>query len=212
MSAMGLKERIYLFFVRFAHYRIVARLKKLFNFRHSDKDDGLVKLNLGCGDKILKHFINVDVVASRAGFEPDVLCDLKKLDFEDNYADEILSVHVIEHFYRWEVEAVLAEWFRVLKPGGKIVLECPNILHAAKMTLVKEKDLDKINGRVKETLWVFYGDPRWVDPYMVHRWGYSPRSLSKLLLDAGFINVRRRASLFKRREPRDMRLEAYKPL
>ncbi|MFH1044955.1 MAG: methyltransferase domain-containing protein, partial [Pseudomonadota bacterium] len=62
------------------------------------------KLNLGCGDKILPGYLNVDVVESRRGFKPDVICDLHQLTpFEDNSVDEILSVHVVEHFWRWEV-------------------------------------------------------------------------------------------------------------
>ena len=69
-----------------------------------------MKLNLGCGDKILPGYINVDVMESRRGLKPDVICDLHQLTpFENDSADEILSVHVIEHFWRWEVLDVLKE-------------------------------------------------------------------------------------------------------
>ena len=34
-----------------------------------------MKLNLGCGDKILEGYVNVDVAESRVGKRPDVLCD-----------------------------------------------------------------------------------------------------------------------------------------
>jgi predicted SAM-dependent methyltransferase len=57
----------------------------------------MIKLNLGCGDKILPGYINVDVASERKGKKPDVISDIRKLTFDDNYADEILSVHVIEH-------------------------------------------------------------------------------------------------------------------
>jgi len=61
----------------------------------------MVKLNLGCGDKILQGYINVDAVSERAGNKPDVICDVRKLDkIYDNYADEIMAVHVVEHFWR----------------------------------------------------------------------------------------------------------------
>jgi predicted SAM-dependent methyltransferase len=87
-----------------------------------------VKLNLGCGDKILPGYINVDVASERAGNKPDVICDVRKLDkFADNYADEIMAVHVVEHFWRWEVVEILSEWVRVLKPGGKIRCSTPDL-------------------------------------------------------------------------------------
>ena len=49
--------------------------------------DGM-KLNLGCGDKILEGYVNVDVAEARAGRRPDVLCDLHALTpFADDTAD-----------------------------------------------------------------------------------------------------------------------------
>ena len=95
-----------------------------------------IKLNLGCGDKLLEGYVNVDLVEDRSGVKPDVNCDLRNLSvFESDYADEILSVHVIEHFWRWEVEQVLSEWVRVLKPGGKLILECPNLISVCKICI-----------------------------------------------------------------------------
>ena len=77
------------------------------------------KLNLGCGDKILPGYVNVDVAESRRGMKPDVLCDLHKLaPFEDNTVDAILSVHVVEHFWRWEVVDILKEWCARTKAGA----------------------------------------------------------------------------------------------
>jgi predicted SAM-dependent methyltransferase len=65
--------------------------------------NAVVRLNLGCGDKILEGYTNVDVAPERAGKLPDIICDIRKLDkFSDNFADEILAVHVVEHFWRWE--------------------------------------------------------------------------------------------------------------
>jgi predicted SAM-dependent methyltransferase len=47
-----------------------------------------VRLNLGCGDKILDGYINVDIVDERAGNKPDINCDVRQLTvFEDNSGD-----------------------------------------------------------------------------------------------------------------------------
>lgn len=173
----------------------------------------ITKLNLGCGDKILPDYINVDVAAARNGKQPDVLCDLANLSqFQDNSIDEILSVHVIEHFWRWEIESILNEWIRVLKPGGQMILECPNLISACERFLKNPEQVCHEDQRGQQTMWVFYGDPSWKDPLMVHRWGYTPHSLKLLLQKVGLQDVRQEPAKFKLREPRDMRIVGIKPL
>jgi SAM-dependent methyltransferase len=170
-----------------------------------------VKLNLGCGDKILPGYVNVDVAPTRAGQKPDVICDLQKLEpFQDAVADEILSVHVVEHFWRWEVVDVLREWARVLKPGAPMILECPNLQSACEQFLRDPGSFSGPGPEGQRTMWVFYGDPRWRDPLMVHRWGYTPRSLAQVMAQAGLINIRQEPAQFKLREPRDMRIVGNK--
>jgi len=173
---------------------------------------GAVRLNLGCGDKILPGYVNVDVAASRAGKAPDVLCDLHALTpFGTASVDEVLAVHVVEHFWRWEVVDVLREWARVLNPGGLMILECPNLLSACEEFL-KNPDAGAGPGpEGQRTMWVFYGDPAWEDPLMCHRWNYTPQSLANLMAEAGLVNIRQEPAQFKLREPRDMRIVGEKP-
>jgi SAM-dependent methyltransferase len=170
------------------------------------------RLNLGCGDKILEGYINVDVATSRGGRAPDVICDLHRLEsFESDSVEEILSVHVVEHFWRWEVVDVLKEWVRVLKPGGMMILECPNLISACQ-ALLEDPDVAAGPGQEgQRSMWVLYGDPAWKDPLMVHRWGYTPRSLAEVMHHAGLVNLRQEPAQFKLREPRDMRVVGEKP-
>jgi SAM-dependent methyltransferase len=155
--------------------------------------------------------VNVDVAESRAGRTPDVLCDLHRLTpFADASADEILSVHVVEHFWRWEVLDVLREWVRVLRPGGRMILECPNLISACEAFLADPERMSGPGNEGQRTMWVFYGDPAWQDPLMVHRWGYTPQSLARLMQEAGLVNVRQEPAQFKLREPRDMRVVGEK--
>jgi hypothetical protein len=170
-----------------------------------------IRLNLGCGDKILPGYVNIDLVDERAGHKPDVICDLHKLTLPDAYADEAMAIHVVEHFWRWEVVEILKEWRRVLKPGGRIILECPNLLSACAEVM---KNPEMTSGPGKEgqrTMWVLYGDPSWKDPLMCHRWAYTPASLGAVMREAGFVDIRQEAAQFKLREPRDMRITGAKP-
>lgn len=184
------------------------------------------KLNLGCGDKILPGYINVDVApnpltktklftheSANLGRRPDVICDLANLKpFENESVDEILAVHVVEHFWRWEVVGVLREWARVLKPGGTMILECPNLISACQAILADPDVATGPGAEGQRSMWVLYGDPAWKDPLMIHRWGYTPRSLAKIMQEAGLANLRQEPAQFKLREPRDMRIVGIKPV
>ena len=142
-----------------------------------------------------------------------MLCDLHKLTlFEDDIADEILAVHVVEHFWRWEVVDILKEWQRVLKPGGVMILECPNIISACQVLLENTASAVGPGPEGQRSMWVFYGDPAWKDPLMNHRWGYSPQSLAHVMHEAGLASLRQEPAQFKLREPRDMRIVGNKPL
>jgi SAM-dependent methyltransferase len=171
----------------------------------------VVRLNLGCGDKILPGYVNIDLVDERAGHKPDIICDVRKLTpLPDEYADEAMAIHVVEHFWRWEVVDILKEWQRVLKPGGKIILECPNLLSACEAVL---KNPEIASGPGKEgqrSMWVLYGDPSWKDPLMCHRWAYTPQSLGAVMHEAGFTQIRQEPAQYKLREPRDMRITGIK--
>jgi len=170
-----------------------------------------LRLNLGCGDKLLPGYVNVDTVTERAGRAPDIQCDIRQLSvFESDSVDEILAVHVVEHFWRWEVVDILREWFRVLKPGGRMVLECPNLLSACQEFLKDPVNHAMPTAQGQRTMWVFYGDPSWKDPLMMHRWGYTPRSLAEVMFEAGLRKLRQEPAQFKLREPRDMRIVGEK--
>lgn len=48
------------------------------------------------------------------------------LPYADGSVDEIRASHVLEHFPHREVAAVLADWARALKPGGKLRIAVPD--------------------------------------------------------------------------------------
>jgi glycosyltransferase involved in cell wall biosynthesis len=83
-----------------------------------------LKLNLGCGRDVREGFLNIDLYSEN---ESVVSMDIRKLELPDSCADFILASDVLEHFSHRETDSVLKEWARVLKPGGKIEIRCPNL-------------------------------------------------------------------------------------
>jgi SAM-dependent methyltransferase len=143
-----------------------------------------MRLNLGCGPRHLPGFTNIDFDSNWANTPPDLACDLTKpLPFDDGVADEIHAYHLFEHFYRYETEAILADWVRVLKPGGMLVLEMPCLDKVVSIIDHCATIGEPIPHRL--TLWALYGDPRYKDPTMCHRWCYSEQELGDMMAAAG---------------------------
>ena len=86
-------------------------------------------LDLGFGgDPITPNAIRMDMENPYAKYlnnEPQLKGDARDLYwFKDNTLDFIFSSHLLEDFP--DTKEVLVEWLRVLKPGGRIVLYCPD--------------------------------------------------------------------------------------
>lgn len=162
-----------------------------------------IRLDIGCGNKRESGWLAVDQADNYSGQPPDVECDIRALPFPDNYADEARAIHVIEHFYAWEAHDVLAEWVRVLKPGGQIAIECPCLDKVLALAQVPQCPPQYVH-------WALYGDPRYKDPSMVHRWAYTQTQLIKLMTQAGLVGIRAEPVQFHV-PVRDMRLVGFKP-
>lgn len=173
-----------------------------------------VRLNLGCGDKLLPYYINIDARPERDGLTPDMVLDVRDLStFEDNSVDEVLSVHLIEHLSRMDAPRAIAEWVRVLKPGGVLIIECPDLLTACEAIVKDPGAAHHHDGEIAQrSMWAIFGDPGDGDPLMMHQWGYTAESLGDLLTQAGLEDVRSEPARFKLGPPRDLRLVGIKPI
>jgi len=165
-----------------------------------------VKLNLGCGNKHLQGFVNVDMANNWCERKPDLEADVRSLGLPAAYADEIHAYHVFEHFYRYEADDILADWVRILKPGGKLVLELPcldKILGLFDYFHKTGKDL-----QYNLTMWGLYGDPGYENPAMVHRWCYAEAELTDMMERCGLKVSSHKPETHQ--PVRDMRLEGIK--
>ena len=93
------------------------------------KEGSNMKVNLGCGTKLIKDFVNVDMgtftYQNGKKIEPDILCNLDDgLPFDDNSIDYIYADNVIEHLD--DPEFFILECHRVLKVKGKFRLITPH--------------------------------------------------------------------------------------
>jgi predicted SAM-dependent methyltransferase len=116
---------------------------------------------------------------------------------------------VIEHFYLWEVQDLLKEWLRVLKPGSPLILELPSMDKV--LAYIAEKVSSGIPLAHFMTWLAFWGDPKHKSVGMCHRWGYTYEMLKNELSKAGFVDIKGYKPRYHFPE-RDMRVVAYKPL
>lgn len=87
-----------------------------------------VALHLGAGGNNIPGMINVDLIDASA----DRGMDCRALEgFSDNSVDLIETHHMIEHLSFAEADQALREWNRALKPGGYLVMTCPDMTAVA---------------------------------------------------------------------------------
>lgn len=83
------------------------------------------RIELGSGPHGEPGFIHVDAIKSG---NVDVEADIRNLYWlEDDSIHEIYSAHAVEHISYTEIETVLKDWFRALKPGGRITIKMPDL-------------------------------------------------------------------------------------
>lgn len=158
----------------------------------------MIRLNIGSGGKHWPGFTNVDKHS-----DADVRADIRELPFEASTVDEIHAIHCFEHLPRLEAEGTLNNWYRLLKPGGRLFIEVPCMNKIAQMIVDGEKNL-------RLTLLGIFGDPRDPKPGMMHGWCYTREELKDALLQSNFVDIVECEPKFHIAR-RDMRIEARKP-
>lgn len=171
-----------------------------------------MRINFACGKQTWEGFYCVDAVQhSKATRAVDLLHAyefagaelVNPLPLPSETCTEVHAYHFIEHVHRWESPAVLREFNRLLRSGGQLILELPNLYLAC---------LNLINGGSDQmSMWPIYGDWSHKDPFMMHKHGYTPETMTALLTECGFKKIKvLPPKTHGARANRDMRLECIK--
>lgn len=137
-----------------------------------------IKLHLGCGTKIIEGFINIDV---RLLPGVDIVSSIESLPmFEDNSVDLIYCCHVLEHFPRNNVQQILQEWYRILKPTGILRISVPNF--EAVVTHYN------IHNNLQKLLGLLYGGQTYKENFHYNIWDY--KTMKTFLESIGFNSIK----------------------
>jgi predicted SAM-dependent methyltransferase len=163
------------------------------------KERKSVKLNLGCGWVYKVGWLNIDKYNTTVA---DIICDIAVLPFTSDSVEILEASHVIEHFDYIHCKYLLSEWFRVLRPGGTLVIETPDLETSFKNFLKGKK------GCKEKTLQWIYG----IDsPGMQHKTGFTYNFLKELLREIGFEKIQKERPKSYTNEP-GIRIVCRKPI
>jgi predicted SAM-dependent methyltransferase len=144
-----------------------------------------MRLNLGCGGDVREGWLNIDVRKTH----PKVLVlDLEKellRPFPDESVDEILAKDFVEHLSWRVVEAFLRDCHRVLRRGGRMYIQVPDMEAIARKVILNPSfRYGDLSGWKAISFWV-YGAQDY--PENAHKAGFTVPTLKQLLESIGFV-------------------------
>lgn len=127
---------------------------------------------------------------------PDIVASLTDMRaVADASVDAVWSAHNLEHLWAHEVPVALAEFLRVLRPGGFALMTMPDLQQVAALIAagqIEEPAYISGLGPIAPLDMVYGFRPALAlgNAFMGHRTGFTAGSLSHLLSAAGFADVR----------------------
>jgi len=91
----------------------------------------MIKLNIGAGKghPVVPGWTIVDIGGPNTDVKVNISCTA--LPFEDDTVSIIFTSHMLEHIYPKDINFVLSEFYRVLKPKGLLRIIVPDIKQAS---------------------------------------------------------------------------------
>jgi len=156
-------------------------------------------LHVGCGAKgtVLPYEFAAykeTRLDANAACQPDIVASAVAMPMiESESFDCVFASHMIEHLYAHEVAMALAEFRRVLKPGGQVVLFTPDLQGIGGYLAMDQAHLPLMQtgwGPVAPLDMIYGHRPNTgLDTHQAHRTGFTKTVLKNALLQAGFTAV-----------------------
>jgi hypothetical protein len=102
----------------------VVPLRSLARLRFSPPPPGQRRLEFGSGQHPTPGYIHVDVDPN--AWHVDLVRPADRVPLPPGWADEILSIHMLEHLPPVSLKEVLRRWHGLLRPGGTLKVHTPN--------------------------------------------------------------------------------------
>ncbi len=150
------------------------------------------KLHLGCGPVVLKGWLNVDLKPRSTN--QTYLDVTERFPFDEGTFDYILSEHMIGDLTYPEAGTMLAECYRVLRPGGCLRISTPSLARLAQLY-----SLSTVTTPHRYVSWSVDEFVAWADApleglvinnlFQEHRFVYDHATLRHVLERTGFVDV-----------------------
>lgn len=151
-----------------------------YSFLASDRPDLVAANRTNLGD-YYKHPYTMDGPVDRPCVA-DAFMDVSHLDYPDQSVSDIVAVQILEHFTPAEARQALRDWFRVLAPHGRLLVDTIDFLGLIERMRVarSKKELD---------YWfrMVYGSYK--NDLACHKDGFTRDKLHAAVCAAGFVGL-----------------------
>lgn len=199
--------------------------KSVYQWQSATKSDYRL-LHVGCGTKYWTDWANIDAYPAektdthrgepQTQINPDIWADIMNIPVEIGTVDAIASHHVLEHFYRHQVIDIVKYFYDLLKPGGFLITEMPDlsrILLLIRLLPFRPKYKSSMKANRDVILAQLYGASWEVNDkgYPYHKYVWMRKEFCEMLSSVGFSVVINTGSTASHVPFRDMAVIAQKP-